>query len=804
MKSFLHFLLILAFCSIASFVSAAGFDDCINAEVLTPENAGVNSCAAPVIYDAAGSTQSRSYAGCDNNFTSTCRDVWFTFTAAATSHIIIVDGSSSYTAVVEGFSGNCTSLATIGCAYTASQGAIVTLQLTGLTPGNTYYFRVYHRAATIPTTTTFTVCLLTPPSNDECIGSINLTPNAPGDTACLSPPSVDANLASQSKSYASCDNNFTSIARDVWFNFKASATSHTLVVDGSSSYTAVVEAYRGNCNGLNSIGCAYASSAGGIATLQLTGLKPDSTYYFRVYHRNSAIPSSTTFTICLFTAVANDECENAITLSPNAPQDSCTIKGTYYTDFSSQTKSYASCDNNFTSVARDVWFKFTATATSHTVIVDGSSSYIAVIEVFSGTCSSMTSIGCASASSVGAVVTLSLSGLTIGNQYYIRVYHRSSSIPSTTSFSVCLQTAPLNDECSGAYVLTPNNTGVNVCAQQLNGDANLASQSKTYASCDNNFTSTVRDVWYKFTAAATSHTISVDGSSSYIPVVEAYSGSCASLTSIGCSASATAGGKATWQLTGLTVNGVYYVRVYHRASGIPSTTGFTICLLTAPANDESCNSKVLTPGLNCIYDTADAVLSSQSKSYASCDNNFTSTVRDIWFQFTASDASQSINVDGSSSYIAVVEVYSGTCSSLTSVGCKVASSAGALVTLNLTGLTTGNTYFVRVYHRNSSVPSTTTFGICITGSVTTGTDEMSDSNGLKVYPNPAGNQITVSYWQSSGKAEIELHDILGQMVLKSEIINRTSEIDISALPGGLYILTVKGLNDSRRVFLVKE
>lgn len=722
MHSSLRFVVVLfgAFaCNIAAL--AAPFDDCSGAELLTPAAAGVASCTTPATYDAAGSTQSRTYASCDNNFTSPARDVWFRFIATTTSHILIIDGSSSYQAVVEGFGGSCSSPVSLGCNTAGTAGGVVTLQLTGLTPGNTYYFRVYHRSGTVPATTTFTACLLTPPANDECSGAINLTANAPGDTSCTSPPVFDANLAAQTRSYASCDNNFTSTARDVWFKFTATATSHTMVVAGSASYFAVVEAFRGSCTSLTSIGCNSATASGGKVSLALNGLTPNSTYWVRVYHRSSSVPVSTTFSLCLFTAVTNDECAQAIALTPNTPLDTCALINTYLTDFSSQTRPYAACDNNFTSPARDVWFNFTATATSHTLLVDGSASYFAVAEAFSGSCTSLTSIGCATSSSAGGVATLFLAGLTVNSTYWVRVYHRSSSIPATTGFSICLRTAPVNDECVNAQTLTPNTTGVNSCSQPVSGNSNLASSSRPYATCDNNFTSPVRDIWYRFTATASSHTIKVDGSSSYFPVVETFSGNCGSLTSIGCAAASANGGSATLQVTGLTIGNTYYTRVYHRSSVIPSTTTFSICVLTAPANDESCNARLLVPNGSCVNDSADAVLASQSKTYASCDNNFTTPVRDVWFRFTAASASHSVRVDGSASYFAVVQAYSGSCASLSAIGCAVSSTAGGVSTLNLNSLIAGSTYYVRVYHRSSAIPSTTTFTICVVDLLGTGT-----------------------------------------------------------------------------------
>lgn len=784
--------------------TAPANDECSGAIIINPKMPGDNNCSNAQSFDANLASQSLKYASCDAIATANSRDVWFSFTAMATSHTIVVDGSSSFHAIVEAFSGNCGSLSSIGCISASISGAIASLQLTGLTPGKNYSFRVYHRNATVPSTTTFTVCLQTAPLNDECSGAISITPNAPGNKNCT-PSTFDAVLASQTRPYASCDAVLASTARDVWFSFKASASSHTIEAKGSSFYFAIVEAFKGSCSGLIPVGCGTASSNGSNVTLQLSGLKPDSIYYFRVYHRSSGIPSTTTFTLCIFTAVSNDECDNATLLTPNAPLDTCKQKSTYFTDFSSQSRTYADCDPSYTSFARDVWFKITATASSHTIIVDGSSSYYALVEGYSGSCASLTSIGCAAASSTGGIATLVLAGLNPGKTYFIRVYHRSSQIPTTPGFSICVRTPPQNDDCENAILLKPNNAGTKVCLETQKGDGSLATQTNSYASCDNSFTSNARDVWFKFIASATSHTIIADGSTSYFPIVEAFMGNCASLSSIGCAISSATGGSAKLFLTGLTEGNMYYVRVYHRSSNIPSTTDFSICLLSAPVNDETCAARELIPGFTCNYDTADAGLASQTRTYATCDANMPSVARDVWFKFKASSSVQNLTVDGSSSYFAILEAFSGNCAALNSIGCASSTATGGIATLKLSGLTSGNTYFARVYHRTSAEPSTTTFAICITDPLITSMNHP-ENGTIRIYPNPASDELFI-YSKNFKATEMEIIHTTGKKITTSSldpIGDSLHKLNISVLPAGIYFICFKTENQKQTFKFIKQ
>lgn len=62
---------------------------------------------------------------------------------------------------------------------------------------------------------------------------------------------------------------------------------------------------------------------------------------------------------------------------------------------------------------------------------------------------------------------------------------------------------------------------------------------------------------------------------------------------------------------------------------------------------------------------------------------------------------------------------------------------------------------------------------------------------LKIFPNPAGNQITIEQLSVSGnQLSVEVYDALGRLVLQSSINNQTSTIPLN-LSKGIYLLRVK-------------
>lgn len=136
---------------------------------------------------------------------------------------------------------------------------------------------------------------------------------------------------------------------------------------------------------------------------------------------------------------------------------------------------------------------------------------------------------------------------------------------------------PANDNCSGAITLTPNTS----CITTSGTLANATTSGLAKATCDVSSSSSLRDVWYKFVAAATTHTITLTPSSGLDAVLALYS-SCSG-GQIGCSDNGGGrGGAESIVKSGLTVGATYYIRIYPYGSTAPSTWTFNICV-TKPA-----------------------------------------------------------------------------------------------------------------------------------------------------------------------------------------------------------------------------
>ncbi len=287
--------------------------------------------------------------------------------------------------------------------------------------------------------------------------------------------------------------------------------------DGGATVTA-----RGVCWGssVNPVVTGNHTNDGtgtGSFTSSITGLIANTTYHVRAYATNSAgtaYGSDYTFTTTEM-SIENDDCANAITLIQNT---SCVIvNGT--TIGATQSIPAIACDGYTGTADDDVWYKFVATTSSPTIIVEGDAIDV-VVELLSGSCNG-TNIDCADATTTGGVETINATSLTVGATYYIRIYSYSSTVAGL--FTICVY--------GGTSVTVPTLT-----------TASTVNITQTTATSGGNITS---DGGASVTARGVCWSTSVN------PVVTG------NHTSDG-----TGTGIFTSNITGLTANTTYYVRAY--------------------------------------------------------------------------------------------------------------------------------------------------------------------------------------------------------------------------------------------------
>ena len=101
----------------------------------------------------------------------------------------------------------------------------------------------------------------------------------------------------------------------------------------------------------------------------------------------------------------------------------------------------------------------------------------------------------------------------------------------------------------------------------------------------------------------------------------------------------------------------------------------------------------------------------QSIAPINCNGFTGNSDDDVWFNFVATAANHDITVTPTTLNDAVVELLSAPCNG-TTISCADATTGGSAEIINATGLTIGNTYYVRVYSFGGP-GNAGTFNICI-------------------------------------------------------------------------------------------
>jgi hypothetical protein len=165
----------------------------------------------------------------------------------------------------------------------------------------------------------------------------------------------------------------------------------------------------------------------------------------------------------------------------------------------------------------------------------------------------------------------------------------------------------------------------------------------------------------------------------------------------------------TASFTGLVPGTAYTVIVQSSCTGGGVATA-SATFGTIPANDACAAAASLPVNPTCVPITGSVSGATQGAAGAPAPCSG-STAADVWYSFVASSPLHSLTLV--SAFDGVLEVFGGSCGSLSSLGCEDSAGPGTEV-LDLTGLTVGTTYYVRVYpYTQNAVPVFGTFTLCV-------------------------------------------------------------------------------------------
>jgi hypothetical protein len=390
-------------------------DNCSGATSLTVNSDFLCGTVSPgTVVGATASTQDEAACGGTED-----DDVWFSFTATSTSHrISILNAVGSTTDMYHSLwtGADCNSLALV----TGSCSDADVSNPTGLSIGQIYYVRVYTWNATAGQTTTFNVCVGTPPpppTNDNFATPIAIScgNSYSGDTS--TPVTLDEDNAP--------DGFGTFLtAPNLWYSFTGSGSAQTVTLDlCGSSYDSSVLVYTGTSGNLTLV-AANDDACGTLGTRSQVSFESNgtTTYYITVAGYNANVGAFTMNVTCAAVtppAVANQDCATALNVQVDG------LDNNSDNSFGTVSSTQPSCDL-FGSI-QDVWFSFQAPASGNvTCLVTPTTMTSLNFNLYSGTCAALTALTGTCNSNLTVATSEVLTGLTPGETYFVQVWSNSA------------------------------------------------------------------------------------------------------------------------------------------------------------------------------------------------------------------------------------------------------------------------------------------------------------------------------------------------------------------------------------------
>ena len=500
--------------------------------------------------------------------------------------------------------------------------------------------------------------------NDVCSGAM---PLPIGNTGQLSDSAFQWHFYANpvASTIPDCSGNLSGTARDLWYSFIAPDTSIAVVLEqvvNGGRY----QLFSGSCAGLTSMQCNPSP----LSFPDLVSLVPGQQYYLRTF------AVQTGHKLSLLSKPINDECTGAALLPVNAVNAPVSETLRFSNALSTVPLNNDCYFNAQFNAHKDLWYKFIATSTSHTVYMLTPMTQTKA-QVYGGVPGNFTPLAYHNFNTGGSTANLQLSNLSIGSIYYVRV-----GAPVVVTFKMAIfQGTPPNDECANADTISISSSFK--CENSF--AVNRITATKSTMPCLN---STERNLWYIFKATSTGITVSTSGDGAFALKLGLLEGSC------GATSCLVNSGAANFSYNGLTVGNYYYLV----AGGIssPEQTAY-ICIAPQISNDECGNAIPLVVKPYNLLRTNIGYNKGATQSIPSCIN--TNNIADVWYRFNATDTACLITADAPTANFNF-QVFSGGCNSLNNIHCSSSQQLPANVnerTERVGGLVIGNNYFLRYY-----------------------------------------------------------------------------------------------------------
>ncbi|RAR75442.1 T9SS type A sorting domain-containing protein [Flavobacterium aciduliphilum] len=268
----------------------------------------------------------------------------------------------------------------------------------------------------------------------------------------------------------------------------------------------------------------------------------------------------------------------------------------------------------------------------------------------------------------------------------------------------------------------------------------------------------------------------------------------------------------SYDANSLTPLTTYYFHVRSNCGSGSDSVWVTISFTTfatPPANDLCSNAITLTPGGVFADNAVSGTLYGATTTAGITPSCQSLSNSDVWYTVQV-PASGSLTIEtqvASSNSISdsIVAAFTGTCGSLTQIGCDddggPAGANNLMSLLSLTGLTPNDTIYIGVW-KYSSVPTTSARDFMISAYDASLSSNVFSSEGFTFYPNPVKDVLTIS--NNTSITKIQVINLLGQEMIVKANNDVQGQVDMSSLAAGTYLVKVTANDQIKTIKVVKE
>tara|TARA_R100000306_G_scaffold6274_8_gene8761 strand:+ start:360 stop:3668 length:3309 start_codon:yes stop_codon:yes gene_type:complete len=466
------------------------------------------------------------------------------------------------------------------------------------------------------------------------------------------------------------------------------------------------------------------------------------------------------FSMSICTPPSNDECEFAVALSCG---DS--ING-----------ETASDTNSGGNDAPDEFFSYTGSGDAEVVTISlcgGGTDYDSAVRVYDSC--DLTNEIAFNDDSCGLQSEVSF--YSDGSSTYLIMVEGFGTSSGNFSLDVTCEPALENDICEGALPIA--------CGETITGSTDGATPDSGAPECSG-VSITAPGVWYSFTddsGLVTDYTVSLCDSD-YDTKLSVYSGDCGTLV---CEAGnddacGTTGLQSEVAFQGDGDGTTYYILV-HGFGGATGNYSLNVdCLPVPPPNDMIANS-IDVDEIGVPYTDPDVPMPAATTEGGNPTGCNIDGANGVWYNFTPvgdGEATASIVSPAGTSVVTFFEAPDESASETDLTLVAQGTNQCLPGTSSTITTTAGQTYYVFVVNTGGRTD------ITIDGTLLGVEDNTID--GFSYYPNPADDALTLRAIDTI--ENVAIYNILGQKVVDQTIGNVTTELDISALSTGTYIMKV--------------